>query len=43
MYLNPKEYVKRALLIAKLRGDSQTNLLLKQANRCPTCNKFIID
>lgn len=43
MYVNPTDYVRRALLIGKLRGDSQSKLMFKQDHLCPRCNKAIID
>lgn len=43
MFTNPGEYVKRALLIAKLRGDSQSKLMFKQNHQCPCCNKTLIN
>lgn len=43
MYLNPTEYIKRAILIGRLRGDSQSKLLIKQKFNCTCCNLPLIN
>lgn len=43
MFTNSTEYVKRALFIAKLRGDSQSKLMFKQNHLCTCCNKTLIN
>ena len=43
LFVKPTEYVRRALLIGKLRGDSQSKLLFKQKHQCPLCTKELIN
>lgn len=43
MFINPSEYVRRALLIGRLRGDKQSKLLFKQKFNCTCCGKPLID
>lgn len=43
MLVNPRAYVKRALLIRNLRKDSQSILLFKQKHNCTICNKSLIN